>query len=104
MNDIDSILRKDAAVRLADDGFTRRVLGALPPVRRVPAWLRPALVMGSSVAGSAIAVMLAPRDGSYALSVADFLSSGVISQAMLTSLAVGAVLVASAVVLALDAE
>ena len=47
---------------LPDDGFTARVMGALPSrvetVRH--AWLSPALILGSAALGSALAIVFAP--------------------------------------------
>ena len=102
--DLEALLRQDAAAPRNDDGFTRRVMASLPPSGRAPAWVRPTLVMGSSIAGSAIALAFAPRDSSLALSLAEYFTSGVVSQTMLTSIAIGAVLLVSALVLAVDSE
>ena len=105
MKRLDDLIREDAAAPLPDGDFTARVMSALPPAPvRSPPWLRPALVMGSAVIGSAIAVALAPHESSFALALAEFLTRGVISQTMLTSLTVGGVLLVSAVVLAFDSE
>lgn len=105
MKRLDDLLRGDAARPLPPGDFTARVMSALPPPRAAsPSWLKPVLVMGSAVLGSGIAVVLAPRESGLAMAVADFLTQGVVSQPMLTSLTIGGVLLLSAVVLALDAE
>ena len=104
MKDLDTLLREDAATPLDGREFTARVMSALPPRRSTPAWIRPTLVMGSAIVGSGLALAFAPRDSSLALSVAEFLTSGLVSQAMLTSLLIGGVLLLSAVVLAFDSE
>lgn len=41
-----------------DDGFTGRVLAALPPPVTLPAWRKPALVVLWLVAGIAVALMV----------------------------------------------
>ncbi|HEX5128094.1 MAG TPA: hypothetical protein VFV90_00025 [Usitatibacter sp.] len=66
-DNIERLLRHDARIEVPDDGFTTRVMGALPKrERRERTWLRPVLVMGSALAGSVLAVALAP-DASYLL-------------------------------------
>lgn len=57
---LDSLLREQARRGVPDDGFSLRVLHALPPPRRSENWLRPALVLGSAAIGSALAWGLAP--------------------------------------------
>ena len=58
---LDRQLRADARVALADEGFTDRVLVALPsPAPRLNPWLKPALVLGSTAVGGLIASLLAP--------------------------------------------
>ena len=104
MKDLDTLLREDASRPLPDAGFTARVLGALPAPRRAPAWMRPALVLGSAVTGSALAAMLAPRTESFSLGIAEFLSSGMVTPATLTALAIGGTLLLSALVLAFDSD
>ena len=104
MKTLETLLREDAAAPLDGHEFTARVMAALPPARATPAWIRPALVMGSAVGGSAIAFAFAPRDASFAMSVAEFFSAGLVSPALLASLAIGGVLLLSGVVLALDSE
>ena len=62
MSHIDRLLRHDARIELPDDGFTSRVMGALPArAARERAWLRPALVMGSALAGCVLSVVLSPE-------------------------------------------
>ena len=60
-DNLERLLRHDARIELSDDGFTTRVMGSLPArVTRERLWLRPALVMGSALAGSVLAVMFSP--------------------------------------------
>lgn len=99
MNDLDTLLRRDARQLPADDGFSARVMRALPATplasRR---WWKPVLVMGSAVVGSALAAVLAPQlESPVAALAAGSLSSGAIA-----SLAIGGALLLSGVVLALD--
>ena len=107
MKDLDSLLREDAAHPLPADAFLARVMQALPPPRAPRRWLRPLLVMGSAIAGSALAVAFAPATESPTLAVAEWIGLGSIaalSSAAVTSLAIGGVLLASAVVVALDTD
>jgi hypothetical protein len=104
MKDLDALLREDAGRQLDDGGFTARVLGALPSHRRTSRWLRPALVMGSAVTGSALALAFAPAFESPSIALWEWIGSGTLSPAAVTSLAIGLVLLASAVVIALDSD
>ena len=99
MNDLDTLLRRDARELPADAGFSQRVLRALPPrplaSRR---WWKPLLVMGSAVVGSALAALLSPQlESPVAALAAGHLSSGAIA-----SLAIGGALLLSGLVLAFD--
>ena len=58
---LDRQLRADARRLLEDQGFTRRVLAALPsPAPRTAPWLKPALVLGSTAVGGLLANLFAP--------------------------------------------
>jgi RNA polymerase sigma-70 factor (ECF subfamily) len=58
---LDRLLRADARRPLEDQGFTARVLTALPsPLARTNPWLKPALVLGSTALGGLLASLLAP--------------------------------------------
>ena len=108
MNDdkLDRILRHDAATsRPADAAFTRRVMEALPaPVPRSRAWTTPALVMGSAALGSLLAFALAPMPGGFAQAAFDLAQLRMLTPAALPAIAIAAALLASAVVLAADAD
>ena len=104
MKDLDTLLRDDAARGLPDGGFSARVMSALPAPRAAPSWMRPALVFGSAVAGSVLAAVLAPGFESPALAFSEWLRGGTPSPTALASLAIGGVLLASVVVVALDTE
>jgi len=54
---IDTELREQNAY-INDDGFTRRVIAALPRRRR--SWLRPAVLLGTSAIGWVLAVLWLP--------------------------------------------
>jgi hypothetical protein len=104
-DDIDKLLRDDARARLPDNGFSARVLTALPP--RAPArraWLRPALVFGSAALGSVLAVVLAPAGGSLLQGFADLVQLRGFTPAAITAVAIGGALLASALVLAVDSD
>ena len=105
MNDLDRILREDARVSLPDDGFSARVMDALP--RRAPvarSWIHPALVFGSAAVGCALAVLLAPAGGSLLEGFADLAQLRALTPAAITAIAIGGALLASALVLATDLD
>jgi hypothetical protein len=105
MKDIESALLADARVAVPDNGFTARVMGALPA--RAPAahtWLKPALVLGSAALGSVAAALLAPAGGSLLQGFADLVQLRVLTPAAITSIGIALALLASALVLAVDSE
>ena len=105
MKDIDTWLREDAARGVADPGFDRRVLRALPrPAASRARWLRPALVMGSAVAGSVLAIAFAPPLGSPAAAIADLFAGGSLPPAAWAAFALAGALLVSSLVVAFDTE
>jgi len=54
---LDALLREQNT-HIDDDGFTGRVLAALPPRRRT--WLRPTVLLGATAIGSALAIRWLP--------------------------------------------
>lgn len=102
---LDRLLRADAAREaIADDGFTGRVVAALPPYPAARPWLTPVLVAGSAALGSALAVALAPEGAGLVQGYVDLIHQRVATPAAITSLAVMAALALSALVLAVDPE
>ena len=102
---IDRWLREDARRTLADDGFSARVLAALPAPRvRPQPWLKPLLVIGSAALGSALAVLLAPGGLSVAQGFIDLATLRGMTPAAVTGIALSVTLLASALVLALEAD
>jgi hypothetical protein len=59
---LETVLRaeaaRDAEAYLADDGFSARVLGLLPPPAGLPAWRRPAVALLWLIAAGAAAALL----------------------------------------------
>lgn len=105
MKDIDRILHGDAARGLADEGFTRRVMGALPSHAGAQArWLRPALVMGSAIVGSALAIAFAPPLESPSMAIVELFTAGAPSPAAWAALALAGALLVSCVVVAIDSD
>ena len=103
---LDRLLRRDAQAALPDDGFTARVMGALP-ARRVPEsrrWLTPVLVLGSAALGSALALALAPAGANVAQGFIDLATSRGLTPAAMAGLAMTGALLLSAIVLAIDTE
>jgi hypothetical protein len=105
MNDLDSLLRADARIDLPDEGFTARVMGALPsaPVRS-RAWLKPVLVMGSAALGSLLAAVLSPQGPALFQGFADLMFLRTASAPAIASLAMCGALLLSALVLATDSD
>ena len=56
---LDRQLREDARAPIEDQGFTNRVMSALPPTAE-RMQLKPALVLGSTALGGLLATVLAP--------------------------------------------
>ena len=103
MSDLDRLLRHDARLELPDDGFARRVMGALPArAVREHAWLRPALVMGSALAGCVLAVTLSPEASSVFHGFEDLVRLKAGTSAAIGGLAVCGALLLSALVLAFE--
>jgi hypothetical protein len=102
---LERILGRDARTAIDDDGFTARVMGALP--RRVAArpagWLAPALVLGSTALGSVLAWLFAPSGVNAAQGFVDLASRSLTPSAVAT-LAMSLALLVAAIVLAVDAE
>lgn len=70
---VDQWLRADAARGIDDNGFTPRVMGALPPpapARRHALW-KPALILGSTGLGVVLAIACAPVATAMMQGVAD---------------------------------
>ena len=68
---LDAALRESAAA-IEDDGFTARVLAALPPRRRDV--LRSLVLLSASVIGLALAALWLPWDSLRPLDLSDFYS------------------------------
>ena len=102
---IDRLLHEDAARTLPDDGFTPRVLASLPAARAARmTWWKPALILGSTVLGSALAMAFAPEGTSLVQGFVDITHSRMMTSAALTGLATCAALLISALVLAADVD
>jgi len=105
MTDLDKLLRHDARHELADDGFSARVMNALPArASRERAWLKPALVMGSAAIGSALAVALSPQGAALVAGFQDLMYLRIGSQGAVAGLALCGALLLSALVLATDSD
>jgi hypothetical protein len=68
---LDALLREQNQY-VEDDGFTTRVIKILPRRRRM--WLRPALLLGATAVGSALAVLWLPWGNLPVLDLSAFLS------------------------------
>jgi hypothetical protein len=102
---MDHLLRDDASRGMPDDGFTHRVLAALPAAQNVRAgWWKPALIMGSTMLGSVLAMAFAPEGTSLVQGFVDITHSRVFTSAALTGLATCGALLISALVLAADVD
>ena len=105
---LERLLRRDALGAMDDNGFTARVMRALPapsPSRaaaRHP-WLTPALVLGSTALGSALAWLFAPDSAGAVQGFFD-LASRHLTPAAITALATTSALLVCAVILAAHTE
>jgi hypothetical protein len=102
---LDRLLRHDARAALADDGFTTRVMGALPARAQASrGWLKPALVLGSAALGSALAYVFAPADSNVAQGFIDLVQLRALTPAAIAGLALFASMLLAAIILAADAD
>jgi hypothetical protein len=103
---LERLLRRDAQLALPDEGFTARVMGALPTREEAThhAWLTPALIFGSAAVGSALAVFFAPAGANVVQGFFDLALAHRLTPAALAGLAMTGVLLVSAIVLVLDTE
>jgi len=100
---LERILRADARQEIAENGFTARVMGALP----APAphrWLKPALMLGAAALGSALAVLLAPAQMNVVQGFLDLAQMRGLSLPGAAGLGMAAALLVSAIVLVADTE
>jgi hypothetical protein len=105
MTDIERLLRDDARVSLPDDGFTARVMGALPAGAAMPrAWIHPALVIGSAALGCVLAIILAPAGASVLQGFADLTQLKAFTPGAFTALGIGVALLVSALVIAIETD
>jgi hypothetical protein len=105
MDRLDRLLREDARMELADNGFGARVLIALPP-RAVPqgGWLKPTLILGSAALGSVLAAAFTPSNASAFQGFIDLAQLRGLTPAVLSCMALAGALLVSALVLAADAD
>ena len=102
---LDRILKRHAAATLADDGFSARVMNALPARQAsLRAWLRPALVLGSTALGAVLALVLSPAAGSLLEAFGELAQLRMISPAAVSAVAIACALLVSAVILAVDTD
>lgn len=102
---IDRLLRDDAGAAIADNGFTARVMGALPARKaRADGSFRTLLVFGSAALGCLLAVVLSPQGGSLAQGFGDLVQLPALTPAAVAALALCGALLASALVLALEPD
>lgn len=102
---LDLLLRADAGKKISDEGFSARVLSALPPARaRSRPWLKPLLVLGSAALGSVLAVAFVPADAGVVQGYLDLVQFRGLTPAAISGLALCAATFLSAVVLAVSAD
>jgi len=100
---LDRILRADARQSIEEDGFTARVMGALP-ARAPHPWLKSALVLGSAALGSALAVLLAPAQINVVQGFLDLALMRGLTLPGAAGLGMAAALLVSAIVLVADTD
>lgn len=99
---IDRLLREDAKRPVRDDGFSIRLMLALPGPRASRPWLRPALVLFSAALGSALAWLLAPGGVSVAQGFVDLARLQSQTPSAFVALAVALTMGVTAIVLVAD--
>ena len=101
---LERLLRRDAAIALPDDGFSARVMAALPARAEAihHAWLKPALILGSAALGSALAIAFAPAGSNVVQGFFDLAAQHPHTPAAMAGLALSGTLLLCAIVLALD--
>jgi len=107
MNDdkLERLLRDAARQAIDDEGFTARVMAALPvPAPRLHPWLKPALVLGSVALGSVLAALFAPAGVNVMQGFVDLAQMRGLTPPAITGLAMSAALLVSAIVLAADTD
>lgn len=98
---VERLLETAASETIADAGFTARVLVALPERAAGTRWWKPALILGSTALGCALAAFFAPgsaslTEGFLDLAAARFLTpSAVAALASAVALAVGTAILAA---------
>jgi hypothetical protein len=105
---LDRILRRDARTLIEDDGFSARVMGALPspsPARTTAQkpWLTPVLVLASTAMGSMLAWLFAPGGVNAGQGFAD-LAARSLTPAAVATLAMAVAGLIAAIVIAVDAD
>jgi len=104
---LDRLLRHHARAAIDDDGFTTRVMNALPAHARYAApraWIKPALVLGSTALGSALAWLFAPDGVNAAQGMVDLVASRGLTPAAIAMLGMTITLLIAAIVIAVDTD
>lgn len=106
---LDRLLRRDARAVIDDEGFSARVMGALPPLSPARsdaqrAGLTPVLVLGSTALGSALAWLFAPDGVNAAQGMVDLLSLRGLTPAAVAMLGMTVTLLIAAIVIAVDTD
>jgi hypothetical protein len=104
MKTIEQMLVDDALRELPDDGFSLRVMGALPrPVLRRQPWWKPMLILGSTALGCLLAALFAPAGATAMQGALDLASSHYLTPGALAVLGTAFTLAIAGAVLAADA-
>lgn len=104
MKTIEQLLVEDVAAPIPDDGFSRRVMGALPrPAVRRAGWWKPALILGSTALGCVLAAVLAPAGASVMQGIRDLTMSNYLTPGALFVGGTALTLAIAGAVLAADA-
>ena len=104
---LERLLRRDASATIGDDGFTARVMNALPAPARYAArraWLKPVLVLGSTALGSALALFFAPEGINSAQGIVDLVALRGLTPAAIAMLGMTITLLIAAIVIAVDTD
>jgi hypothetical protein len=102
MKSIEQLLADDARVPLDDASFGARVMAALPATAPRRDWWKPALILGSTALGSALAAAFGPAGSSIAQGALDLATANYLTPGALSIIGLALTLAVAGAVLAAD--
>lgn len=99
---LDRLLESAAREAIPDDGFTARVLAAIPVPAPGARWWKPALILGSTALGCALAAFFAPGSASLAEGFLDLAAARFLTPSAVAALASAVALTLGTAILAAE--